>query len=175
MIYDKHAYKTVVVISSYIDEFFFLALYLSLNDGNNFIPMDFSEKWILSKCNCIVFLRILQCYALPTCTLCSITEDFNLISTTAQTLNLILLINCWEKKVESISFLSLPSSLQTRRAGICSDKNIFTRYVSSCFKITIWFSYTLMQCHFLSLLNFTEDFKITTTEQEIIIIPAVEI
>lgn len=33
----------------------------------------------------------------------------------------------------------------------------------------------LMQCHFLSLLNFTEDFKITTTEQEIIIVPAVEI
>jgi len=49
MIYDKHAYKTVVVISSYIDEIFFLAniylaLYLRFNDGNNFNPMEFSEK-----------------------------------------------------------------------------------------------------------------------------------
>jgi len=33
----------------------------------------------------------------------------------------------------------------------------------------------LMQCHFLSLLNFTEDFTITTTEQQIITVPAVEI
>ena len=33
----------------------------------------------------------------------------------------------------------------------------------------------LMQCHFLSLLSFTEDFTITTTEQQIITAPAVEI
>ena len=112
MIYDKHAYKTVVVISSYIDEIFFLAniylaLYLRFNDGNNFNPMEFSEKWILSKCNCIIFLRILQCCALPTCTLCSITEELNLINTTARISNLILLINCWEKKFESISFFCI--------------------------------------------------------------------
>jgi len=32
-----------------------------------------------------------------------------------------------------------------------------------------------MQYHFLSLLNFTEDFTITTTEQQMITVPAVEI
>jgi len=49
MIYDKLVYKIVVVISSYSDELFFilqiyLALYLSFNGGNNFNPMDFSQK-----------------------------------------------------------------------------------------------------------------------------------
>jgi hypothetical protein len=48
MIYDKHAYKIVVVISSYIDEFFiwqiYLALYLSFNGGNNFNPIEFQRN-----------------------------------------------------------------------------------------------------------------------------------
>jgi hypothetical protein len=33
----------------------------------------------------------------------------------------------------------------------------------------------LLQCHFLSLLNFTEDLTITTTEQQTIIVHAVKI
>jgi hypothetical protein len=32
-----------------------------------------------------------------------------------------------------------------------------------------------MQCHLLSLLNFTEDFTITTAEQQIITVPTAEI
>jgi hypothetical protein len=113
MIYDKYAYKIVVAISSYTDEFFiwqiYLALYLSFNGGNNFNPMDFSEKLILSKCNCTIFLRILQCYTLPTCTLCSITEDLNLINTTAEPH---ISSTVERKKLKaSAFFLSLPASL----------------------------------------------------------------
>jgi hypothetical protein len=50
MIYDKHAYKTVVVISSYIDEFFFfwqiyIWLFISgLMMGITLIPWNFQRN-----------------------------------------------------------------------------------------------------------------------------------